>query len=154
MEEITKIAFPGLNIGEFSINRVAIPIDGFPIYWYALLIMTGIVLAVLYAQYRSERQGISIDNLLDIAMATVIPGVIGARLYYVLTTLDSGRYQDIWDVINMREGGLAIYGGIIFGVLGMICMALIRKVNVLNMLDSAAPGVMIAQATSRAAPRT
>ena len=149
MEEITKIAFPGLNIGEFSINRVAIPIQGFPIYWYALLIMSGIVLAVLYSQYRSERQGISIDNLLDIAMATVILGVIGARLYYVLTTLDTGRYEDFWDLINMRKGGLAIYGGIIGGVLGMIGMSLIRKINVLNMLDSAAPGVMIAQAIGR-----
>ena len=149
MQEMTTIAFPGLNIGEFTIPRVAIPIPGFPIYWYAILIMTGIILAIIYAQYRSEREGISIDNLLDIAMATVIPGVIGARLYYVLTTLDTGNYKTIMDWINLRNGGLAIYGGIIAGVTGMIIMAVIRKTNVFAMLDSAAPGVMIAQALGR-----
>ena len=146
---MTKISFPGLGIGEFSINRVAFDLFGLEIYWYALLITTGIVMAVLYTRYRSEREGVNMDNLLDIAMATVILGVIGARLYYVLTSLDSGQYKTLADWINLRNGGLGIYGGIIGGVIGLVAMSLIRKVNVFAVLDSAAPGVMIAQAIGR-----
>ena len=149
MSEITKIAFPGLGIGEFEINRVAFSLFGLDIYWYALLITCGIALAVFYTKYRSEREWVSTDNLLDIAMATVILGVIGARLYYVLTSLDSGQYNTLKDWINIRNGGLGIYGGIIGGVIGLIAMSLIRKVNVFAVLDSAAPGVMIAQAIGR-----
>ncbi|MBQ2255527.1 MAG: prolipoprotein diacylglyceryl transferase [Clostridia bacterium] len=149
MGEITKIAFPGLGIGEFAINRVAFSVFGVDIYWYALLITCGIALAVFYTKYRSEREWVSTDNLLDIAMATVILGVIGARLYYVLTSLDSGQYNTIKDWINIRNGGLGIYGGIIGGVIGLVAMSLIRKANVFAVLDSAAPGVMIAQAIGR-----
>ena len=87
MSEITKIAFPGLGVYGIEINRVAFSIFGLDIYWYALLITCGIALAVLYTKYRSEREWVSTDNLLDIAMTTVILGVIGARLYYVLTSL-------------------------------------------------------------------
>ena len=145
----TIISFPGLGIGEFSINRIAFSIFGVDIFWYALLITCGIVLAVLYTQYRSEREYVSTDNLLDIAMATVILGVIGARLYYVLTKLDTGDYNTLMDWINIRNGGLGIYGGIIGGVIGLIAMSLIRKANVFAVLDSAAPGVMIAQAIGR-----
>ena len=149
MSEITRIAFPGVGIGEFAINRVAFSVFGVDIYWYALLITCGIALAVLYTAYRSEREWVSTDNLLDIAMATVILGVIGARLYYVLTSLDSGQYNTIKDWINIRNGGLGIYGGIIGGVIGLVAMSLIRKANVFAVLDSAAPGVMIAQAIGR-----
>ena len=146
---MTTISFPGLGIGEFTIKRAAFEIFGFEVYWYALLITAGIVLAVLYTKYRSEREGVSVDNLLDIAMATVILGVIGARLYYVLTSLDSGQYKTLADWINIRNGGLGIYGGIIGGVIGLVIMAVIRKANVFAVLDSAAPGVMIAQALGR-----
>ena len=149
MKEITRIAFPGLGIGEFEINRVAVSVFGIDIYWYALLITFGIAMAVLYTKYRSEREWVSTDNLLDIARATVILGVIGARLYYVLTSLDSGNYNTLKDWINIRNGGLGIYGGIIGGVAGMVAMSLIRKANVFSVLDSAAPGVMIAQAIGR-----
>ena len=149
MNQITKIAFPGLGIGEVAINRVAFTVFGVEIFWYALLITCGIVLAVLYTKYRSEREWVSMDNLLDIAMATVILGVIGARLYYVLTSLDTGSYNTLKDWINIRNGGLGIYGGIIGGVIGLVAMSLIRKANVFAMLDSAAPGVMIAQAIGR-----
>ncbi len=149
MSEITKIAFPGLGIGEFEINRVAFSVFGVEIYWYALLITCGIALAVFYTKYRSEREWVSTDNLLDIAMATVILGVIGARLYYVLTSLDTGSYNTLKDWINIRNGGLGIYGGIIGGVIGLVAMSLIRKANVFAVLDSAAPGVMIAQAIGR-----
>ena len=149
MGEITKIAFPGLGIGEFEINRVAFSVFGVEIYWYALLITCGIALAVFYTKYRSEREWVSTDNLLDIAMTTVILGVIGARLYYVLTSLDSGSYNTLKDWINIRNGGLGIYGGIIGGVIGLVAMSMIRKANVFAVLDSAAPGVMIAQAIGR-----
>ena len=147
--DTTVISFPGLGIEPFEINREIFSIGNFAIYWYAILIVTGILLAVLYTGYRAEREGVSVDNLLDVALLTVALGVLGARLYYVLTTLDTGAYQSFKDIINIRNGGLGIYGGIIGGVLGIFIMCAIRKVNVLSVLDSAAPGVMIAQAIGR-----
>lgn len=147
--DTTVISFPGLGIEPFEISKEIFSIGNFAIYWYAILIVSGILMAVLYTSYRAEREGVSIDHLLDVALLTVALGVLGARLYYVLTTLDTGAYQSFKDIINIRNGGLGIYGGIIGGVLGILIMCAIRKVNVLSVLDSAAPGVMIAQAIGR-----
>ena len=89
MEQIT-VSFPGLGIGEFQLNKIAFTLFGkFDIRWYGLIITTGIILAVLYCVYRSSELGISKDDLLDMALYTVIFGVLGARLYYVLMTLDT-----------------------------------------------------------------
>jgi phosphatidylglycerol:prolipoprotein diacylglycerol transferase len=76
-------------------------------------------------------------------------GVLGARLYYVLTTLDSHRYENLIDVFAIWEGGLAIYGGIIGGAIAVIIMTLWKKINTFKVMDMILPGVMIAQALGR-----
>ena len=167
MEHISKIAFPGLGIGEFDLNNMAFDLgkilsffgkenSSFPVYWYGIIITCGIVIAFLYANYRGKYESIKSDDITDIALWTVIIGVIGARLYFVLTKLDSfmpkGEFNLVEffkNVINLRNGGLAIYGGIIAGASTIIVVTIIKKINFLKLWDMAAPGVMIAQALGR-----
>ena len=166
MEQISKVAFPGLGIGEFDLNNVAFDFadvlaffgkktDGFPIFWYGVIITCGIILAFLYVTYRGKYESVKSDDIMDIALWTVIFGVIGARLYFVLMELDnyipeSGSIVDFFkNVINLRNGGLAIYGGIIAGASTIIVVTLIKKINFLKLLDMASLGVMIAQSLGR-----
>ncbi len=148
--DLVSIAFPGLGIGEFELNKIAIPFsEGTGIRWYGILITCGIVLAFLYAMWRGKKQeGIIPDDVIDIGIAAVILGIIGARLYYVLTD-SKGVYDSFYDVIAIWNGGLAIYGGIIGGCLGIVLMCLIKKISWRKLFDMAAPGVMIAQAIGR-----
>ncbi len=152
----TLISFPGLGIGEFTVDNVAFNVGGnFPVYWYGIIITLGIITAFCYAAYRSYFEKIKVDDLIDVALWTVILGVVGARLYYVVTSLDKyipepfDFVQFIKNVFNLRNGGLAIYGGIICGILGIVIATRIKKINTIKLMDMAGPGVMIAQAIGR-----
>ena len=145
----TTVSFPGLGIGEFSVDRVAFEIFGKPIYWYGVIIMLGIVAAFVHAMIRSKREGFTYDDVLDIGIFTVVFGVLGARLYYVVTTLDTHEYKNIIDVFAIWEGGLAIYGGIIAGCTALVLTAMYKKINPLKVMDAVGPGVMLAQAIGR-----
>ncbi|MGI6167768.1 MAG: prolipoprotein diacylglyceryl transferase [Eubacteriales bacterium] len=164
---MTTVSFPGLGIGEFSMNPTAFDFTLFgrhiEIRWYGILIATGFVLAILYAVWRARGEGIILDDLLDIGIFTIIFGIIGARLFYVLTygvsnfvvktgTGDTARV-DVWRtfvrLIATWEGGLAIYGGIIAGTLTIFIVCRRKKINVLKAFDAIAPGVMIGQIIGR-----
>ncbi len=147
----TTISFPGLGIGEFTLDRVAFEIFGKPIYWYGIIITCGIMIAFLHAYLRTRQEGILPDDILDIGLWTVLCGVVGARLYYVIfdSFENPGRYKSFLDVIAIWEGGLAIYGGIIGGALAILGVSLYKKINPLKVMDTIAPGVMIAQAIGR-----
>lgn len=147
---MTKVSFPGLGIGEFSINPVAftIPIgEGIEVRWYGILIVTGIILAFLYCSYRAKQEGIVFDDLLDIAIFTIVFAVIGARAYYVLTSLD--KYDSFMEMIAIWNGGLAIYGAVIAGALTIFIVCKVKKLNAVKMLDAVAPAVMIGQIIGR-----
>ena len=145
----TTVSFPGLGIGEFSVDRVAFEIFGKPVYWYGVIIMLGIVAAFVHAIIRSKREGFTPDDVLDMGIFTVLFGVLGARLYYVLTTLDTHEYKTLIDVFAVWEGGLAIYGGIIAGCTALVLTAMYKKINPLKVMDAVGPGVMLAQAIGR-----
>ena len=145
----TTVSFPGLGIGEFSVDRVAFELFGKPIYWYGVIIMLGIVAAFAHALIRSKREGFTTDDVLDMGIFTVLFGVLGARLYYVVTTLDTHEYKNFIDVIAIWEGGLAIYGGIIAGCTALVLTAVYKKINPLKVMDAVGPGVMLAQAIGR-----
>ena len=145
----TTVSFPGLGIGEFSVDRVAFSLFGKPIYWYGVIIMLGIVAAVIHVIVRSKREGFTVDDVMDFGIFTVLFGVLGARLYYVVTTLDTHEYKNIIDVLAVWEGGLAIYGGIIAGCTALVLTAARKKINPLKVMDATGPGVMLAQAIGR-----
>lgn len=144
----TTISFPGLGIEPFTVDKVAISIGGLEIRWYGILITLGIICAFLYAAWRGKRnEKIILDDVIDVALVTVVCGVIGARLYYVLASLD--KYDSFFDAIAIWKGGLAIYGGIIGGAFGMWLTCHIKKIKWRRLFDMAAPGVMLAQAIGR-----
>lgn len=142
-----EVSFPKLGL-EFDINRVAFSLFGMDIYWYALLIMTGFLLAVLYAWRSTKTFDVKMDPLIDIVLVGLFCGIVGARIYYVIFRFSS--YNSLWDMINIRDGGLAIYGGVILAfVSGLIMCKYIEKVEILPVFDIAAIGFLIGQGIGR-----
>ncbi len=144
---ISQISFPGLGIEPFALDSVAFRIGKFSVAYYGLIITFGIVLAALYVIWRAKHKGIPADTILDMALLVVPMGVVGARLYYVLTSLD--RFHSFGDVLDIRSGGLAIYGGIIGGALAVIIMARVKKINFFLLADMITPAVLIGQILGR-----
>lgn len=145
---IHHVEFPNLG-WEFDLSR-GFEIFGFRIYWYAVIIACGLMLAVIYGLRQAKGFGINPDNMLDVALITIPFAFIGARLYYVLF---SGRLdwylEDFVRILNVRDGGLGIYGGIIIAfVVGPLACRL-RKVNILAMFDVASVGFLIGQGIGR-----
>jgi len=158
----SMISFPGLGIDEFVLNRVAFSfqIGGhtFTVMWYGIIICLAIFTAFGYFVYRAKQQGIIFDDMLDIALVTVITAVIGARLYFVVFyggyletdgTFIENVLGTLYNVIAVWNGGLAIYGGIIFGALAVAYMARRKKISFFKLGDMAVPAVMLGQAMGR-----
>lgn len=142
-----EVSFPKLGL-EFDINRVAFTIFGLDIYWYALLIMTGFLLAVLYAWRSTKNFDVKMDPLIDVVLVGLFCGIIGARIYYVIFRLNS--YNSLWEMINIRDGGLAIYGGVILAfVSGLLMCKYVEKIEILPIFDIAAVGFLIGQGIGR-----
>ena len=141
------ISFPGLGIDGFNVNPVAFSIFGFDIMWYGIIITCAMAVGFFVALHNAKFEKIKTDDVLDLAIFLIIFSMIGARLYYVLMKLED--YNSFLDVINVRNGGLAIYGGVIAGTITIYVVAKIKKINPAKMLDMVAPGVMIGQAIGR-----
>ncbi len=142
-----NVSFPKLGL-EFNIDRVAFSLFGLEIYWYALFIMTGFILAVLYAWRSCKRFDVRMDPLIDVVLVGLFFGILGARAYYVIFRLNS--YNSLWDMINIRDGGLAIYGGVIAAfVSGLIMCKYVEKIEILPVFDIAAIGFLIGQGIGR-----
>lgn len=150
MKEFTTISFPGIGLDPFTLNKIAISIGPIEVRWYGIFVTLGIALAFAYAAWRGKKsENFIFDDVIDIGLFTVTLGVIGARLYYVLTTLDDYNYSSFYKVIAVWEGGLAIYGGIIGGCLGIVIACLIKKRKWQTAFDMIGPGVLLAQAVGR-----
>lgn len=143
---VDNVVFPKLGI-DLTINSEAISIFGFSVKWYGVMIALGMLLAMMYCFRRTKEYGIDGDRLIDAVIAGVIGAVVGARLYYVV--LHSASYHSIKDILSIRDGGLAIYGGIIGGLLFGCIMAKIRKLKIMPTLDIVAMGLFIGQCLGR-----
>lgn len=128
-----------------------IELGPFKIHFYALCILTGIILAIFIADRRLVRWGNESGIALDIALWTVPIGVVGARVFHVLT--HSGDYfypgADLMAVFRIWEGGIAIYGGLIGGAIGAWIGAKKAGVKFWDFADAVAPGILLAQAAGR-----
>ena len=152
----TEIEFPGLfgGIGPFEVCNIAfyIPIGQYriPIAWYALIITFGIVCCLTYLIVQARKIGVTMDDIIDGALFVIPIGILGARLYYVAFDYEHYYlYKNPLDILNMTGGGLAIYGGIIFGTLTVIGYAMFKRINFLALGDCVAPGVLLAQGIGR-----
>lgn len=141
------IGFEGIGISPFLVDRIAFSIGNFDIYWYAILITLGLVLAVAFCMWQARRFDLTVDNILDILLWGLPIAVICARAYYVLFKLDS--YDSFAEMVNIRDGGLAIYGGIIGAFVTGFIYCRIKKVNMLALFDLGALGFLIGQTVGR-----
>ena len=142
------VEFPGLG-WEFPISR-GFEIFGFKVYWYALIIACGLLLAVVYALRHAAEYKLNSDRMMDVALVTIPFAFVGARLYYVLFSGNLSEYlANPASILNFRDGGLGIYGGIITAFLVGPLVCKIRKVNILSMFDIASMGFLIGQSLGR-----
>ena len=120
----------------------------YPVTWYSVLIVAGAALALFLACKEEKRSGLPKDTVLDLALWLIPGGIIGARLYYVVFSFDQFR-NDLLSVFRIWEGGLAIYGGIIAGLLVLFIFCRYRKLSFLLLCDTIAPGLALAQCIGR-----
>ena len=142
------VSFPGLGIEDLPINRVAFSIGSFNVYWYGILIATGLLLAVLYAYFNAHRYDVDRNKLIDCVIVGIVTAIIGARAYYVLFKWDYFSAHPS-EIIDIRDGGIAIYGAIIGALVGGLIMAKIRRMKFLPILDITMTSFFIGQALGR-----
>ena len=147
MLEINRLSFPGLGIEPFEVNTVAFTVFGIDIAWYALIITFGMILAVSYTIFRSSKIGVTVDDVIDFVIFVIPIGVLGARLYYVLMEIE--HYNTLADVFAFRDGGLAIYGGILAGTATVFAVCYFKKISFSAFGDCIVPGLILAQAIGR-----
>ncbi|MDD7363127.1 MAG: prolipoprotein diacylglyceryl transferase [Peptoniphilus sp.] len=130
-------------------NPVAFTIFGLEVRWYGILIALGAVLAILFAEELIKRNPRLPDEaVIDMSIAVLPIGIIGARLYYVLFEWEYYS-QNTSEIFAIRNGGLAIHGGIIAGIIVIAIFCKVRKWNLLDVLDMVACGVPLAQGIGR-----
>lgn len=132
----------------FAITREAVTIFGFSVRWYGVLIALGIALAIILSEKREKQRGLPDETTISMVLWVLPAAIVCARIYYVAFSFDAYR-NDLLRVLNIREGGLAIYGGIIGGVITGVIWARKKRVPVLALADAVAPGLALAQAVGR-----
>lgn len=130
------------------IDPVAFQIGPFAVRWYAICIVSGLMLAVLLAMREAPKKKILSDDIIDFILVGFPLSIIGARLYYVIFKFDYYS-QHIGEIFAIWNGGLAIYGGLITGAIVLYIFADRKLINTWDFLDIAAPSVMIAQSLGR-----
>ncbi|GFH42385.1 prolipoprotein diacylglyceryl transferase [Lactococcus hodotermopsidis] len=131
-----------------SINPTAFELGPFEIRWYALCIVTGVIVAVLLAMKEAPSKKIKPDDVLDFILIAFPVAILGSRLYYVLFELGYYR-QHPAEIFAVWHGGLAIYGGLLAGGVVLVIFSYYKLIAPLDLLDIAIPGVLIAQAMGR-----
>lgn len=138
------ILFPHLNIGIEKLDRVAFSIGSFQIYWYGIFICLGAVIGLILVTKIAKAQGQNPDTYTDFAIWALICGVIGARTYYLVFYEHSLK-----DFLAIRNGGLAIYGGIIGGFIAALVFTKIKKIKLLLFTDTISFGLLCGQIFGR-----
>ncbi len=143
----TSINFPNLHIYLSNVGKT-FSIGGFTIAFYGVIIAIGMLVGVSFILKEAGRVGFDEDKFLDVCIITIIVGVVGARIYYVIFSWDS--YKDnLISIFNIRQGGLAIYGGILAGLLCLAIMCHVRRYEFLKVMDVVMYGVIIGQIFGR-----
>lgn len=138
------IYFPHLGINIDTLNRVAFKIGSFNIYWYGIFIALGAILGVALGLKEAKRTGQSQDIYSDFAFIGIVIGICCARIYYLIFHGDS-----LLDFFKFREGGLAIYGGVIGGLLTALVFSRLKKINFFKLVDTCVMSVLVGQIFGR-----
>ncbi len=116
--------------------------------WYGIIISFGVMLGLIIISYTSKLKGVSFDNIIDTFLIAFPIAIIGARAYYVAFEFEDYR-GNILSMLNLRQGGLAIHGGVIFGVLAAYLYSKKKKFDFLSIIDVVAPSLILAQGIGR-----
>ncbi len=130
------------------IPSIAFEIFGVPIYWYAILIVSSMVIALLWCKKQDGKFNIKFDDILDLAIIILPISIICARLYYVMFSLDY-YIKNPSEIFNIKNGGLAIYGGLIGGIIVILVFSKIKKLRVLDITDYIVPIIAFCQSIGR-----
>jgi len=141
------VSFPNLGF-DVTINRIAFSLFGINIYWYALIIATGLILGLLYINRYAPSYNIKSDDAFDIATYAIIGAIIGARLYYVIFAFDKFK-DNLPSIFNLRDGGIAIYGAMIGGFLVILFMAKRKNIDLISCMDLVTIPLFIGQGIGR-----
>lgn len=143
------IWFPNLGIELQRVNRVAFSLFNFSVYWYALLIIAGVLAGYATAVAEAKRSGQKKEDYMDLLLIGLVSAIAGLRLFFVAFNWDIYRHDPIRIITGFREGGLAIFGGIFASILAVYVFARIKKLNVWTILDTCAPSFAIGQVIGR-----
>ncbi|MBQ9519120.1 MAG: prolipoprotein diacylglyceryl transferase [Firmicutes bacterium] len=144
LQSLPDACFPNLGIAFQNLQRVAFTIFGFDVYWYGVFICLGVLSGLALLYYNAKSTGQDPDPYIDFLFYGIISGIVGARLYYVIFFDKS-----IKNFFAFREGGLAIYGGIIGAFLASVVYTRIHKIPFLKYIDTYAPPLMMGQVVGR-----
>jgi len=129
-------------------DPVIFSIGKFSIRWYSVCILTGIIIAYFLIQREAKKKNIDKEFVFNLVFLVVLFGILGARLYYVIFSFN--EYKDnLLDIFKVWQGGLAIHGGILAGLITLIIYCNKNKISKVVMTDIAVPGIIIAQAIGR-----
>lgn len=143
-----EVWFPNIGIEIQKLNRVLLRLGQFNIYWYGALIGLAFGLAFILIYKEAKRTNQNADDYLDFFIYMTIAGIVGARLYYVIFSWD--LYKDnLLKIFATREGGMAIYGGIIAGTITGIIFTRVKKINLWRFGDTLIPALALGQAIGR-----
>ena len=141
------IRFPHMGIEIENLGK-SISIGDFSIAYYGIIISLGMLCGYLMAVFQAKRTGQDKEMYLDLSLWDIVFAVIGARLYYVIFSWDYYS-QNPGEILNIRGGGLAIYGGVIAGVITTFVFSKIRQVPFLRLADTACTGLLVGQIMGR-----
>lgn len=131
------------------LNRVFIHLGPVPIYWYGVIIATGLFLGLYVATKEADRIGLNKDYIIDLIVIATPIAIIFARIYYVIFEWKMYQAGPWWKVFAVWEGGIAIHGALIGAVLTAIVYARVRKLSFWQLADIIAPGLILGQAIGR-----
>lgn len=142
-----EVQFPGLGI-KFNVDPVAFRIGNFEVYWYGILIAAALVVCIVLALKQAKKNNFPDTLVYDTMLVTIPCAIIGARAYYVIFNWDI--YKDnLKSIFDTRAGGLAVYGGILLCILGLLVMCKIRKIPFTSLTDYIAVYLPLGQAIGR-----
>ena len=142
-----SIRFPHLGIYLPNVGKT-ISVFGFDIAYYGITIAIAMIVGISIALHEAKRTGQNQDTYLDLLMLTMLTSVLGARIYYVIFSWDN--YKDnLGEILNIRNGGLAIYGGIIAGVITVFIYSKLKKMKFLQIADTVCMGLVAGQIIGR-----
>ena len=143
----TSISFPNLGIYLENVGK-SIEVFGFEIAFYGMIIGFGVMAGILMAAREAKRTGQDPETYYDLALYAVVLSVIGARIYYVVFSWDYYK-NDLASIFNIRQGGLAIYGGVIAAIITVFVYGRVKKISFAKLADTAVLGLILGQIIGR-----